>query len=86
MDAPNPVTELISCFDGLRPMLAAIGETSPNLIQHWEKSARIPHYRELQIVSGAERAGVTISSDLLARLFPERRQATDTSNSNSVAA
>jgi hypothetical protein len=85
MSEKNPVTQLISLFAppvpsgrkerGIRSLMEAIGEGSPNLIQHWEKMGRIPHYRQPQIEKGAEAKGVTIPNKLLARVFAPRQAA-----------
>jgi hypothetical protein len=85
MSEKNPVTQLISLFAppapsgrkerGLRALMEAIGEGSPNLIQHWEKRGRIPHYRRDQIEKGARVKGVTIPKGLLARVFATKQPA-----------
>lgn len=81
-EAENAVKELVKCFStdagrkdrGLRKMLRAINEDSPALIQNWESTGRIPHYREAQIRQAVADSGVAVPPELWARLFPARER------------
>lgn len=75
MSDTNPVEELVGKFGGIRPTMAALGEESPNIIQHWIKAKRIPHYRRPQVVDGAERRNVALPDELLSRVFGRRTDA-----------
>lgn len=69
---PNPVSRLIKEFGGYRPMITALGEEHPNLVQSWERLGRIPHYRKPQILESARSSGVDLDQKLIQSLFPQR--------------
>lgn len=68
----NPVSELIACFGGIRPMQTALGEKYPNLIQNWQRAERIPPYREDQIRRAITERQIKVPKRLLGRLFPQK--------------
>jgi len=70
MSTDNPVTVLVGRFGSIRKLLSAMGEgNKPNLIQHWQKIGRIPHYRRAQIVAAARSKRVRLDDALLDQLF-----------------
>lgn len=75
MAETNPVYDLIELFKGLRPMLRAIGEKSPNLIQTWLKAGSIPHWREDQIRRAVREKRIKNADAVLLRIFPPRDDA-----------
>ena len=71
----SPVDKLIEAFGGIRAAQRALDEKHASVLQSWQKSGRIPHYREPQVRQAAEKAGVRLSAKLLAELFPAREAA-----------
>lgn len=70
MTDANPVTELVNRFGSIRKLLAAMGEgNKPNLVQHWQRTGRIPHYRQAQIQAAARKKRVRLEPELVSRLF-----------------
>lgn len=74
MEDTNPVSQLMALFGGLRPMMAAIGESHPNLLQNWEKTGRIPHYRRAQIDAAIKAAEIKVPARLLDAACPTEKK------------
>ena len=66
----NPAKEIIRAFGGLRAAQRALGEKHINLLQNWQKTGRIPHYREGQIRGAAERLNVQLPQKVMRSAFP----------------
>jgi len=61
MSEAGSVPELVvAAFGGLSKMARALGHRHPTKISGWLKSGRIPHWRRAEIVTAAERDGVTL--------------------------
>ncbi len=68
----KPVDELVKAFGGIRAFQRKLGERHASLIQGWQDSGKVPHYRKPQILASAEQHGVELKPELIAALFPDR--------------
>lgn len=68
----KPVDQLVEAFGGVRAFQRKLSERHASLIQGWQETGNIPHYREAQIRAAAEKYGVRLPSKLMAELFPKR--------------
>lgn len=64
----NHIETLIAEFGGLTKMARALGHKHVTTVQGWRKSGRIPHWRYHEILSAAEREGVSIPNGIKSEL------------------
>ncbi len=64
---------VVKCFGTLQKMEAATGIKFQTISAWCTRNGNIPEWRDHQIIAGAERSGVTLPADFLARTAQQRQ-------------
>lgn len=71
----KPIDRLIHAFGGVRAFQRKLGEKHASLIQGWQETDNVPHYREAQIRAAAKKHAIVLPAEMMAAIFPDEEAA-----------